>query len=77
MTTGGPAGPVTAISAMSSPALVVVMAILDAKMLSLYEIAACLLGMYGALLMSNSKFFEKNCFCCCFKKKKIEGGDDK
>jgi len=57
---------------MSSPALVVVMAIIDAKMISLLELIGCVLGMYGALLMSNHKFFERNCFCCCFKEKTRE-----
>jgi hypothetical protein len=63
----GPAGPVLAISAMSSPALVVVMALVNWKMISAMELIACLFGMYGAFLMSNHEFFEKKCFCCCLK----------
>jgi hypothetical protein len=75
-TLDGPAGPVTAISAMSSPALVVVMALVNWKMISAMELIACLFGMYGALLMSNHKFFEKRCFCCCLKNMKGEKEED-
>jgi len=68
-TTGGPAGPVTAITAMSSPGLVVVMAVTDGRMISALEVIAVLFGMYGALVMTNHEFFERNCFCFCVKKK--------
>ena len=68
-TNGGPAGPVTAISAMSSPSLVVLIAVWNGKMISLLELIGVIFGMYGALIMSNHDFFEKYCFCCCMKKK--------
>lgn len=68
-TKGGPAGPVTAISAMSSPSLVVLIAIWNGKMISLLELVGVIFGMYGALIMTNPEFFERFCFCCCIKKK--------
>lgn len=63
----GPAGPVMAISAMSSPELVVVISLVDWKHISLLELIACLFGMFGELLMTNHEFFEKYCFCCSIK----------
>ena len=68
-TNGGPAGPVTAISAMSSPSVVVLMAIWDRKMISPLELIGVIFGMYGALIISNPQFFELNCFCCCITRK--------
>jgi drug/metabolite transporter (DMT)-like permease len=70
-TIGGPAGPCTAISAMSSPALVVCVAIKEGKMISALELIGVILGMFGALIMTNHELFEKYCFCCCIKNKKI------
>ena len=67
-TIGGPAGPVTAISAMSSPCLVVLVAIREGKMISLLELIGVIFGMFGALIMTNHEFFEKYMFCCCIKK---------
>ena len=64
-TSGGPAGPVTAITAMSSALLVVIMAIIDHKMISLLELIACIFGMYGTLIISLPNYFEKYCFCLC------------
>jgi len=66
-TKGGPAGPVTAISAMSSPSLVVLYAIWNGKMISLLELIGVIFGMFGALIMTNHTFFEKICCCCCRK----------
>ena len=50
---GGPAGPVTAISALSSPCLVIIIAIKDGKMISLLELIGVILAMFGVLIMTN------------------------
>ena len=41
----GPAGPITAISAMNSPLLVIIMGIWNQKMISAMQIIACISGM--------------------------------
>ena len=68
-TTNGPAGPITAICAMSSPLLAIVMAIKDNKPLTPLELIGIICGMFGILLMTNHEFFEKYCLCCCISKK--------
>ena len=52
---------------MSSPALVIVEAIMDWKMISMMELFGCIFGIYGAFIITNPDFVMKNCFCCCNK----------
>jgi drug/metabolite transporter (DMT)-like permease len=67
--TNGPAGPVQVISSMYAPCLIVCVAFYTGKMISPLELIGVILGMYGVIFMTFPEFFEKFCFCCCFKKK--------
>lgn len=61
----GPCGPIAAILSLSSPLLVVIMALYTWTMVKNLEILGVLFGMLGALVMTNHELFEKYVFCCC------------
>ena len=64
----GPAGPCMAISALSSPLLVIVQAVIQQKGLPWIQILAIIIGMLGVFIMVLPSFFEKYLFCCFFNK---------
>jgi drug/metabolite transporter (DMT)-like permease len=64
LTNGGPAGPVTAIAAMSSPTLLVLEAIWNWEMISVLQIVGVIFGLYGALTFTYPEFIEKHCISC-------------
>ena len=61
----GPGGPIYAITAMSSPCLVIIEALFDWKMISIMELFGCIFGIYGAFIITNPDIVMKYCFCCC------------
>ena len=61
----GPAGPVSAIVAISNLLLVIVEAFKLWKVPSVFEILAFLFGAYGAVILVLPEFFDKYCCCCC------------
>ena len=70
--TRGPAGPTSAIIALSAIYTTIVIAIQNMEMLNAMEFAGLILGTYGGLVLVIPEFFEKFCFCCCVKKKSAE-----
>ena len=62
----GPAGPCMAISALSSPLLVIAEAIIEKRGLPWIQILAIIIGMSGVFIMVLPSFFEKYLFCCFF-----------
>jgi len=61
----GPAGPVSAVVAISNLLLVIVEAFKMWKVPSIFEILAFLFGAYGAVILVLPGYFERFCFCCC------------
>ena len=39
-------------------------------MLTPYELAGIVLGLYGSMVMAVPQFFAKYCFCCCVSSRK-------
>ena len=60
----GPAGPASALAAMSTLMLVVVQVIKNQKMLGLFELLGFILGLFGVLVLVIPQTIFK-LFCCC------------
>jgi drug/metabolite transporter (DMT)-like permease len=67
----GPAGPIAAICSTSTLFMVVIEALKNNRLLTMWETIGFVLGMYGNTILSTPEFCEKYCFCWCVKKRDL------